>query len=80
MAVRIKLHGPGVRELLRSPEVMADLKRRGDRIASAAGPGHEVETFQGRNRNRVTVRTTTAEAAIAEKYHKRLSNAIGAGR
>lgn len=80
MTVRIKLNSPGVRELLRSPEVTADLKRRGQRIAAAAGPGHEVETFQGRNRARVTVRTTTDEAALAEQNHKRLTNALGAGR
>lgn len=80
MALIVKVHGPAVRALLRSPGVMADLKQRGQKISAAAGPGHEVEAFQGRNRNRVTVRTTTNDAAIAEEAHKTLTNAIRAGK
>lgn len=80
MTTNIKPHPAGVRALLRSREIMADLKRRGQRIDAAAGPGHEVESFQGRNRNRVTVRTTTDKAAIAEQVHKNLTKAISAGR
>lgn len=76
----VKLNHSAVRDLLRSPDVMADLQRRGQRIAAAAGPGHEVEAFQGRNRNRVTVRTTTNDAAIAEQAHKTLTNAVKAGK
>jgi hypothetical protein len=80
MTIPVKLNRGGMRDLLRSAEVMADLKKRGERIAAAAGPGHEVEAFTGRNRDRVTVRTTTNEAAVAEEAHKNLTNAIGAGK
>lgn len=80
MALRIKLNPAGVRALLRSPEVQADLLKRGARIASAAGPDHEVETTLGRNRARVTVRTTSDAAAIAEQAHKTLTDAIDKGR
>lgn len=80
MAVRVKHNSPGVRDLLRSPGVMADLRKRAERIKAVAGPGHEIQTRQGRNRARATVRTTTTEAAINEQAHKTLSRAIGAGR
>lgn len=80
MAVRIQLDRQAVRALLRSPEVQADLRRRARQIAAAAGPGHEVETFVGRNRARATVRTTTPQAAASERAHKTLTHAIQAGR
>lgn len=81
MAVaRVKLNRKGVRELLRSQEMQADLHRRGQRIANAAGPGHESQSRVGRNRARETVRTTTNEAALAEQHHQRLTNALSAGR
>lgn len=80
MAVRIVLNRGAVRSLLRSQEMQADLEKRGARIAAAAGPGHEVESTVGRNRARVTVRTVTDDAAIAEQVHQTLTEAIQAGR
>lgn len=78
--VKIQLNRAAVRALLRSAEVQADLRRRAERIAAAAGPGHEVVSYVGKNRARETVHTTTPEAAIAEQVHKNLTNAIKAGR
>lgn len=80
MAFRFVLNRKGVRELLRSNGMMAAVEKPARKIANAAGPGHEVETFRGRNRVRATVRTTTSDAAIAEQAHKNLTNAIKAGR
>lgn len=80
MAVRVDLKSAGVRELLRSPGVAAELKNRAERIRNAAGPGHEVTSFRGSNRARSTVRTTTVEAMISEQRHGTLTRAIGAGR
>lgn len=80
MTVKIKLNKPGVRELLRGEEMQADLKRRADKIAAAAGPGNEVETFVGKNRARATVRTATIEARIAEETDQSLTRSIAAGR
>lgn len=80
MATRIKLNSAGVRELLKSPGVQADLKRRAERIKNAAGPGHEVEMFVGRNRARASVRTATIDAMVAERAHQTLTRAIPAGK
>jgi hypothetical protein len=80
MAVLVKLNHNGVRQLLQSPGVLAELKRRGERIAAAAGPGFEAEGFVGRNRARVTVRTATVEAMVAQAEDDVLTKAIPAGR
>lgn len=80
MAVKVQLNRRGVRELLRSPGVSADLRKRGEAIARAAGPGHEVDTFRGRSRARATVRTATVEAMLNEQHHKTLTNAVRVGR
>lgn len=80
MTVRIKINRAGVGELLKSPEMQADLRRRADRIAAAAGPGHEADSHVGRTRARSTVRTTTVEAMIQQAAHQTLSRAIEAGR
>lgn len=77
---RFELNHDGVAELLKGVEVQADLLARGERIAAAAGPGHEVESFVGRNRARVTVRTETFEAMAAEAEDRNLTRAFGAGR
>lgn len=79
MSLKFVLNHAGVRELLRSKMVLADMKRRAERIAAVAGPGHEVETFVGRNRARATVRTVTDEAKIAQEAHQNLTHAIRAG-
>lgn len=80
MSVRIKLNRKGIRELLRSPEVLTDLRNRADRIAAAAGPGHAVDAGVGRNRARASVRTDTREAMEAEAQFRNLTRALDAGR
>lgn len=80
MAVKFKLNSDGVRALLKSPGVLADLERRGRAIAAAAGEGVEVESVIGPNRAHVTVRTATTEARISEATDRTLTRAIDAGR
>ena len=80
MSVRIVLNRKGVRELLRGSEIQADLARRARNIASAAGPGHEVDSEVGRNRARASVRTDTFEAAHDEATTRSLTRSIDAGR
>lgn len=77
--VRVVLNRAGMRELLRSPEVLADLERRGYAIAAAAGPGHRVESQVGSTRARVAVITDTFDAARNEAINRTLTSAIGAG-
>jgi hypothetical protein len=78
--VRIVLNRKGVREILRSPEVEADLERRARHIAAAAGPGHEVDVTVGGNRARASVRTDTFEAMRDEATDRNLTRALDAGR
>lgn len=78
--VRIEINSAGVAALLKSPEVLADLERRGQAIAAAAGEGHEVQSWIGRNRARVTVRTATTAARVAEATDRSLTSAIGAAQ
>ena len=79
-SVRIVLNRKGMRQLLRSPEVLADLKRRAEAIAAAAGSGMEVSAMVGRNRARASVITATSEARNAEATSRALTRAIDAGR
>lgn len=78
--VRVELNKRGVAELLKSSEVQADLERRAQAIADAAGPGMEVETRVGATRARASVVTATAEAMRAEAEDRALTRAIDAGR
>lgn len=79
MAVRIELNDAGARQLLRSPEVAAVLRKVGNQVAAAAGPGYEVEEWVGRNRARVQVRTAYGDwqARARESRDHILMRAIG---
>ncbi len=81
---RIKFHYDGFDALRKSPEVKAELLRRGQAIAAAAeadGGGliHVNET-EGKKRARVTVVTGDYEAMRAEAETRSLSRALDAGR
>lgn len=77
---RIVLNRKGIRALLRSPEVLADLERRAERIAATAGDGMEASAMVGKNRARASVITATSEARKAEATRRALTRAIYAGR
>ena len=80
--VRVKLNRKSVRQILQSEEVRADLERRAQAIADAAGGGEdfEVSSQVGKNRARASVITATYEARRAEAKDRTLSTAIEAGR
>lgn len=78
--VRIELNSRGVRELLRSPGVRADIDRRVRAIAAAAGEGMEPSTIAGRNRARGSVITGTWDARHSEATNRALTRALDAGR
>jgi hypothetical protein len=77
---RLVFNSAGFAALLRSQAVVADLARRGEAIAAAAGPGVGARASVGSNRARVVVMTETDEAKQAEAADKTLTSAIGAGR
>lgn len=79
-SIRVKLNPAGIRALLQSQELTADLERRGERIADAAGEGHEVTVTQNRDRTVVFVRASTFEAKQSNAENNDLLRAIDAGR
>lgn len=80
MVDRVTLNSAGVRDVLRSAEVLRDLTERAGRIQRAAGPGHGIHSELGRSRARVSVFTETAEAMNGEAKDHRLLRALDAGR
>ena len=80
MAVKVKLNREGMAALLKDPRVLADLERRAQRIADAAGPGHEAHAEAGTTRARASVVTTTYDAMRAEATTRNLTRAFDAGR
>lgn len=78
--VRVVLNSAGVRALLRSEAVRADLERRAKAIAEAAGEGFVAESRITGLRARASVRTDTADARAAEATDRALTRAIDAGR
>lgn len=78
--MKFELNREGVRALLQSSEVQADVRRRAEAIAAAAGEGMEADSTVGRNRARASVRTGTFEARMAESKDRKLTAAIDAGR
>ena len=73
----------GIRKLLRSPEVQADMADRAAKIAEAAG-GDTIGFFAHdelqKNRSRGVVVAGWNQAAAAEERNHALSGAVDAGR
>jgi hypothetical protein len=86
MAKLVTLNRKGVRQLLRSSEVLDDLGRRAEAIEEAANaaagePGaFEWDAEVGSNRARASVRTASREGMIAEAKDRALTRSIDAGR
>ena len=81
--VRIEFQSAGFKEVLNSPKVEAELLRRAQRIANAAGPGFEASVYRGGfggGRHVASVRSADRESRLAEAEDKALSRAIDAGR
>lgn len=73
----------GIAELLRSPQIAADLHARAERIAAAASDGdaeYNVHSEIGTRRARAAVVTANIEAQLAEHRERRLARAIDAAR
>jgi hypothetical protein len=80
------LNKAGVRQLLRSEEVLADLARRAEAIEQAANAAAgEPDAFEwdanvGPNRARASVRTVSREGMVAEAKDRALTRAVDAGK
>lgn len=60
--VRVELNHDGVRELLRSPEMMAVCESHAKRAVSKLGAGYEVSTHTGKGRVNASVAAVSPEA------------------
>jgi hypothetical protein len=86
MPKSVFLNRKGVRDLLRSSEVLDDLGRRAEAIEAAANsaagePGaFEWDVDVGATRARASVRTASIEGMIAEARDRALTRSIDAGR
>lgn len=78
----LKINVPGFNEARNDPTVQAELHRRGEAIAAAAGgaPDFLVIDDPNRTRARVVVVTATPKAMEAEATHRTLTRAFDAGR
>lgn len=80
MAAKVKLNRAGMTALLKSDAVRADIERRAQAIAAAAGDGHEAGSSIGQTRARASVITTTFDAMYREATNRTLTRAFDAGR
>lgn len=78
--MKIKMDRRWRREVLTSPEVKRDLRRRADRVDAQAGPGHRVDEQVGRIRARASVVTDSPLAMFNEATDRNLTRALDAGR
>lgn len=77
--VKFELNHQGVRELLRSDEMMAVCRSCADAARSRLGEGYTVTTFTGRNRVNASVYADTVEARRENAAHNSILKAVGGG-
>lgn len=67
-------------DILKSGAVRADVRRRAERVAAAAGPGFDAVSSIGLTRARAAVITSDHEALIRNSRENTLIRALEAGR
>lgn len=83
MAVRFKVNRAGIRTILRSDRMLADLVRRADAVAAATSTGdltYEVRSDIGRQRARAAVVAAGARTNAHELAHHDLARTIDHAR
>lgn len=76
---KFELNRAGVRELLRSQEMMNICREYADGVQARAGDGYEVTTHVGRNRVNASVHAETYEARKDNYDNNTLLKALGGG-
>lgn len=80
MAVRIVYNLAAFRELRTAPAVQADITRRAEAVAAAAGEGYEAKQMtQSKTRARAIVYPDTYAAAVDNSENQTLLRALQAG-
>ena len=67
--VLIKLDDAGIQELLKSTEIMAELKKHGKTVLGNAGDGYAMDEHIGKTRGNVSIYANSKEA-----YQDNLNN------
>lgn len=75
--VKFELNRNGVRELLKSPEMMAVCQGYANRALGSLGDGYEVSTMTGRNRVNAEVRAETFAARKENLENNTILKALG---
>lgn len=78
--VRFKLKRAGVRELMKSEEMLGICTEYADGVQSRAGEGYEVTTRIGKNRANASVMAVTYKARKDNYDNNTLLKALGGGR
>lgn len=74
--VKIELNRDGVRDLLKSDEMMAVCSEHASRILQNCGDGFEMDTHVGRNRVNAMVYASTVEAVRKNMKHNTILKAV----
>ena len=75
--LRIELNSAGVRELLKSPEIMQACRTQAQRIAGRAGDGYEISEYTGKKRVNVSVHAASEKAYKDNLKNNTLLKAVG---
>jgi len=76
----IKLNSAGMREMLKMPGIVADVRRRAEAVARAAGDGFEARTTPRRNRARAEAVASSFDARRRQSKSSTLLAALSAAR
>lgn len=77
---RIQWRVKGFEALRRDPRVLADLQRRAERVAAAAGDGFVARAGQGKTRARAAVIAASMKARRRNSRDNTLLRSLDAGR
>ena len=78
--VKIELNRKGMRELLRSKEMVEAVRTEAEKVAERAGAGYEADAQAGPNRAVARVTAVTAAAYYGNLKHNTLLKALGGGK
>ncbi|MHC6175468.1 hypothetical protein [Glutamicibacter sp. X7] len=78
--VKVKMNSRGAQQLLKSPEVQADMLRRAQAVADGAGEGFSADVIVGRTRARAQAKADTFEAKLKNTREQTLLKNIDRGR
>ena len=78
--VKFELNRKGVRELLKSQEMMTVVTEYANRVQKKAGDGYEVSQYSGKNRVNASVSAETVKARKDNLENNTLLKALGGSK